>query len=317
MRVNNLCTPNSYIWVLMVVGFLAGTLHSENDMCLARTTLVGVSGTNAEPSEGLTAPDFKVTVGGKAVSVQSAMPADRPPRVILLVDASANHDQSTWAATQVLLDQFLAGFPGAGDFTLLTFDDRVQQVLHETDRAALQGKLAETFPSGKRESEAGLAEAVKKGSASFDGYRLGDAEFLITTSDQIDKETEQVLGQQRAAGTRLFGVSFGQSRRPDPIPFSVGMTVENYTRLEAAAKASGGRWTWFDASGQDPTASLQRATAIGKRAAMLVRDYFTLNLQLTKRLTKPEKLKIELIKSPRIDAKDSSIFYPQELFPCQ
>jgi hypothetical protein len=317
MKVNRLSIPNSYIWVLIVIGLLAGTLHSESDMCLARTTLIDVSATNGESSEGLTAADFKVTVGGKAVSVQSATPPDRPPRVVLLVDASANHDQSSWAATQVLLDQFLAGFPGTGDFTLLTFDDRVQQVVHESDRAALQGKLAETFPSGKRESGVGLTEAVKKGSASFDAYRQGDAEFLITTSDQIGNETEQVLSQQRAAGTRLFGVSFGQSRRPDPIPFSLGVTVENYTPLEAAAKASGGRWTWFDASGQDPTASLQRATAIGKRAAMLVRDYFTLNLQLTKPLNKPEKLKIELIKSSRIDAKDGSILYPQELFPCQ
>lgn len=317
MRINNLRNPNRPIWVLIVICFLVGVLRSENGGCLSRTTLIGVSGTNGEPSKGLTAADFKVTVGGKAASVQSATPADRPPRVIILLDASSSHDQSTWVATQAVLDEFLAGFPEVADFTLLTFDDKVQQVVHETNRAVLQGTLGEMFPSGKRESEAGLVEAVKKAGVSFDVYRQGDAEFLITTSDQIHKETEQALSQQRVAGIRLFGVSFDQSRLPEPLPFGANMKAESYSPLEVAAKASGGLWIWFDMSRQDATASLRSARAVGKGAAMLVRNYFTLDLRLTKPLTKPEKLKIELLKGPRVDAKDISTSYPQDLFPCQ
>ncbi|MGA7380466.1 MAG: vWA domain-containing protein [Terriglobales bacterium] len=279
--------------------------------------MIGVSGTNGEPVRGLTAADFKVTVGGKPASVQSATPADRPPRVIILVDVSANHDQSSWAATQAMVDGFLAGFTEVGDFTLVTFDDRVQQVIHQTNRASLQGAWGEMFPSGKRESEAGLAEAVKKASVMFGVYRQGDAEFLTTTADQMNKETEQALRQQREAGTRLFGISFDQSAHPAPLPFDLYMKVEDYSPLGAAAKASGGAWMWFDRTRQDATASLRSATAGGKRAGSLVRNYFTLDLQLTNAMTKAEKLKIELIKSSKIDAKDTSAVYPQELFPCQ
>jgi len=95
------------------------------------------------------------------------------------------------------------------------------------------------------------------------------------------------------------------------------MKVEDYSALGAAAKASGGAWMWFDTTRQNATASSRSATAAGKRAGTLVRNFFTLDLQLPMPLTKPEKLKIELIKSSRIDAKDNSTSYPQELFPCQ
>jgi hypothetical protein len=303
------------ICLLAFVCLLATALHGESDACLSRTTLIGVPGTNA--SEGLTAADFRVTVGGRAVSVQSAKPADRPPRVVILLDASANHDQSTWAATQRVVDEFLAGFPAAGDFTLLAFDDRVQQVFHVTDRAALQGTLGEMFPSGKRESEAGLDEALRNGSASFGVYRQGDTELLITTWDQIQKETEQALSQQRAAGTRFFGASFDQSRRVGPDRFGTGMTVENYSPFEAAAKASGGRWVWFDMSRQDPAESLRNATAAGKSMAGLVRNYVVLELRLASPITKPEKLKIEFLKDPKVKAEDRFATYPRDLFPCQ
>jgi hypothetical protein len=318
MRVCNLRTkaPVGFIWLLITVSFVAGVVHSENDTCLARRTLIAMSGTNEEPPKGLMAADFRVTVGGKAASVQSATPADHPPRVMVLIDASANQDQSTWAATEGLVDEFLAGFPGVADLTVITFDDKVVQVVHETDRGALQGRLGEMFPSGKRESDAGLGDAIKKANDSFGEPRGGDAEFLVTTSDQVSKETVQALSQQRAAGVRLFGASFDQSTHPAPLPSDVYMTVESYSLLGAAAKASGGLWVWFDKSRQDATASAQNARAAGKRAATVVRNYYILDLQLAKPLTKPEKLKIELAKSPRGDVKDSS-FYPQDIFPCQ
>jgi hypothetical protein len=315
MRINERTTRNSLIWALIAVFFFGAARYSEADSCLFHTTVIAVVKGSA-PIEGLTAADFRVTVGGKATAVQSVVPADRSPRVIIFLDASANQDQSTWAITRAIAEEFLAGFPDGGDFTLLAFDDKVQRVVHESNRGALQGALGEMFPSGKRESAAGLAEAVKKAGASLDGPRQGDAEFLITTSDQISKETAQTLSQQRAAGIRLFGVSFDQSTHPAPPPFDLYMTVEDYSPLGAAAKASGGRWIWFDMSRQDATARLQSARASGKTAAILVQNYFTLDLRLDKPLTKPEKLKIELTKSPRIDAKDISTSYPQELFPC-
>ncbi len=216
-----------------------------------------------------------------------------------------------------MVDAFLGRFPEVADFTLLTFDEKVQQLIHEGDRGVLQGAWGEMFPSGKRESEAGLAEAVKKASVMFGVYRQGDAEFLITTADQMNKETEQALRQQRETGIRLFGISFDQSAHPAPLPFDLYMKVEDYSPLGAAAKASGGAWMWFDRTRQDATASLRSATAGGKRAGSLVRNYFTLDLQLTNAMTKAEKVKIELIKSSKIDVKDSATAYPQELFPCQ
>jgi hypothetical protein len=256
-------------------------------------------------------------VGGKAVSVQSAMPASKPPRIVVLLDASANHDQQTWAATQALVEEFLAGFPDAGDFTLVTFDDKIQQVVRATDRSSLQGTVGELFPSGKRESEAGLDEAVKKGSVGFDPYRQGDTEFLVTTSDQIQKETAQALNLQRAAGIRLFGASFDQTIRSGPLPFDVYMSVETHSPLDSAARASGGLWIWFDMSRQDTATLLRNAATAGKSTAALVSNFLVLQLQLTSPITKPEKLKIELVKDAKGKAGDRFADYPRELFPCQ
>jgi hypothetical protein len=307
---NDLNQPNGPMRALIAVCFLASVLHSENDACLSRNALIGVSGANA-----LTAADLKVTVGGKAASLQSVTPADRSPRVVILLDVSGNHDQSTWTATQGLVDEFLAGFPEVGDFTLVTFDDGVRREIHETDRASLQGTLGELFPSGKPESEAGLAAALKEASVSFGTYRQGDAEFLVTTADQIHKETVQTLNQQRTDGIRILGASFDQSRRRGPAAFGVA-SVADYSPIEAATKASGGWWIRFDMSSQDPPGILRSVRAAGKEAAALVRNYFVLELRLAKVLTKPEKLKVEIIKSPKIGAKDISIAYPLEMVPC-
>ncbi len=216
-----------------------------------------------------------------------------------------------------MVDEFLAEFPEAGDFTLLTFDDKVERVVHETNRVSLQGTVGELFPSGKRESAAGLAEAIKKGSAGFDPYRQGDTEFLVTTSDQIQKETAQALNLQKAAGVRLFGASFDQTIRSGPLPFDVYMTVETHSPLDAAARASGGLWIWFDMSVQYRTPLSQRARPYGKLAAVLVRNYLALDLRLASPITKPEKVKIELVKSSKSKAEDRYTAYPRELVPCQ
>ena len=303
--------------LLALACFSAAVLYGENDACLTHTALVAVTGKSGESAEGLTPADFKVTVGGKAATVLSATPADRPPRVVILVDASSNHDQYTWAATQGLVDEFLAGFPDAGDFTLLSFDDKVQRVIHESDRAALQGTMAEMFSSGKRESEAGLADAIRQASASFGAYRRGDAEFLITTSDHISKEAEQALKQQIAGGTRFSAISFDQSRLPDPFPYGGQADVGNYVPLEAAAKSSGGLWMRFKTTHQDPAASLRDARAGGKSIATVERKYLALELKLPSPITKTEKLKVELVRSGKGKAQELFATYPQDLFPCQ
>lgn len=307
------CLAGSTYWLALIC-VMAGVVHSENAACLSRTVLVGVSG---EPSEGWTAADLKVAVGGKGASIQSVTPAGKPPRVIILLDVSANYDQSTWAAARETVDEFLAGFPFSADLTLVTFDEKVLRVVHETDRAALQGIVGEMFPSGKRESEAGLADAIKQASVGSGAYREGDAEFLVTTGDQIRKETEQVLSQQRAAGIRFFGASFDQSRRYGPDRFGVGMTIENYSPLEAAARASGGGWTWFDMSSPNAVASLQSAATAGKSIAAQVRNYLVLKLQLASPIAKPEKLKIESSKGEKGKTSDRFTTHPQELFPCE
>jgi hypothetical protein len=316
MRIPDALARCRFVSLLACLFFLAAALYAENAACLSRTTLMAIAGANGELVEGLTAADFKVTVGGKAASVQAAKLAERPPRVVILLDASANHDESTWAATQTLVDEFLAGFPEVADLTLLMFDDKVERVVDATGRRALQGALGEMFPFGKREAEAGLLEAIKQGSTSFGGYREGDAELIVTTADQIHKETEQALNQQRVAGIRLFGASFDQARRYGPDRFG-GTTLESYSPLEAAVKASGGRWVWFDMSGQDRAATSRNAMAAGKSIAALVRDYLALELRLESPITKPEKLKIELVKGAKVKGQDRFAAYPQEIFPCQ
>lgn len=294
--------------------FLATAVAGEDRVCLSRTVLTGVSGNSYEL---LSPADFRVTVGGKAAAVQSVKVPDAPPRVILLLDGSANHDQSTWAATQRIADEFLANFPGSGDFTLVMFDDKVERVVHEMDRATLQGNVGEIFPSGKHESAAGLADAVKQSSVSFGGYRQGDTEFLITTLDRMQKETEQVLGQQITAGIRLFGVSFDESTLPGPPPFGGVTTVKDYTRIEGLAKASGGTWIRFGTSAKDAVALSESAKAAGKSTSALVRNYLIVDLRLASAITKPEKLKIELVKEARGKGEDRFTAYPRELFPCQ
>jgi hypothetical protein len=305
------------VCVSAIVLLWTAALYGESDGCWSRTALIGVAGTNGEESEGLTAADFRVTVGGKTASVQSAVPANRPPRVVILVDVSANQDLPSWATTRDVADEFLTGFPQVGDFTLLTFDDKVERVVNETDRASLQGTVGEIFPSGKRESATGLADAFTQASITLGAYRQGDAEFLITTSDQMQKETEHILSQQKAVGVRLFGVSFDQSTLLGPPPFGGVTTVKDYTPIEGIAKATGGAWIRFGTSGKDPTTLAQSAKAAGKSTSALVRDYFVLELRLATPLTKAERMKIELAKSSKRKADDRFIAYPRELFSCQ
>ena len=180
-----------------------------------------------------------------------------------------------------------------------------------------RARLEKCLRQENRSPRLAWSRPSRKGVLGFDGYRQGDAEFLITTWDQIHKETEQALNLQRVEGIRFFGASFDQSRRPGPVRFGTSMTVENYSPLETAAKASGGMWIWFDMSSQDPTAASRSATAAGKSAAARVRNYLALQLQLTSPITKPEKLKIELVRGSKVKTQDQSATYPRELFPCQ
>ena len=300
----------------LVWALLSSTgLRGENNNCAQRTTLVAVA-TNGEPAEALNASDFKVTVGKKAVTLDSAT-AGGPPRVVLLVDASSNHDQPGWAASQAMMDSFLGQFPDAGVYTLVVFDDKIQRVVNQTSRLGLQGALGEVFPSGKPPSQAGLDAAFRQASTTFGAYRTGDTEFLLTTSDDVYKATELDLEKQRESGFRLFGASFDQTRRRGTLLFGSNTLVQDYTPLQAAARASGGLWIQFDMTQKDQAGTLEMARADGKVAGALARNYWVLKMQVPSASTKPEKVKIETTKNVKGKGQDRLVIYPQEMFPCQ
>ena len=303
--------------------FSCQRLYSQSVDCLGRSTVITVVGRRdkdqASPIGSLSSEDLRAKVGGKSVAIESVAPRSKPLRVSIVLDIGSGQRKLTWDATRLMIHNFPAHFLEGTEFSLVAFDDRVEQKASlQRGTHALDEFLDALLPSKTKESKTGLYEGLAAGIRTFGTPQLGDTVFLVTAWEDAGNSDEQKATVQwlSAAGIRLFGISFDSSRLPRVAPTGTFVSLTSFTPIEAAARMSGGLWIRSSASG--PALDM-----LPKASASVMADFYTLGLKLEQPVDKAEEMRIELVKGgkislkPNLSLKDVVLSYPQALYPCR
>jgi len=263
----------------------------------------------APPILNLAADDLRVKIGGKATRIGSI--TDRTPvRVSFVIDTGAKQTQQSWATTRRILDNVMTTLPAGTPLALITFADKAEPILGlQNNGPSIQDALKTLSPSGAKVTKEAMFGAMSAGASAFEHPQPGDAEFLVTASEENlgSKLQAEIERQFLTSHVRLFGVSFDFSKLPGHPQVGAFVNAgESFSSAEAISKSSGGLWVRAQAGGEF-------ADIIGK----LIKGIFVLQLQPEHPLERAEDLNIELLKNGRISPNDVVLLYPQKLYPCQ
>ena len=267
----------------------------------------------ASPIASLAPTDLRVRAGRKDVAVVSVVHRAAPLRIGVIVDIGVHQTKATWDRTRVIVHNFVSQFPEEAEFSLVTFDDKVEDRFPLETRSHLDERLATLLPSRLKESKTGLYEALAAAIRAFGTVRPGDALLFVTAwEDSGSSDMQGAVAQWlSAAGVRLFGISFDSSRLPGPPLPGTGVLLQSFTPVGALAHASGGVWAITPAA-------VPGAEVLPQFFAAVVLDFYTVVLKLTQPLAKTEALKIEFAKGASTSVKPRVVLsYPQALYPCQ
>ena len=319
--VNPRISPKYLLLVTML--FSCPGVYPQSADCLSRSTVITVLGRRgkdeASPTASLSREDLRVKVGGKSVSIESVEHPSKPLRVSVVLDVGSSQSKATWNATRLIVHNIQAEFVEGTEFSLVAFDDRVEQKVSLRRGAHALDEFVDAVSLSKtKESKTGLYEGLAAGIRTLGTPQPGDAVFLVAAWEDAGNSDSQTATVQwlSVAGVRLFGVSFDSSGLPGVIPQQTFVTLRSFTPIEAVARVSGG--LWIRASRSGPAVDM-----VPKASASVMADFYTLGLKLEQPLGKAEELRIELVKGskispkPNLNLRDVVLSYPQALYPCR
>jgi hypothetical protein len=294
------------IRMVIAAGVLAASYASAQDTtCTSLRTMLTVPGKDMQSFvPRLSSGDIHIKLGKEEIKDASITPRSTPLNIAIVLDVGASHNKATWTVAQEALRRLVSVFPANTKSSLVTFDDMVNQQLTLTSRReSVNGALMATAPSKGKESEKTIDQAITAGVSSLGTANLGDVEVLVTARDR--GETRQygaALQALAAAGVRLFVISFDHSALPGMPPVPIFISDNRPTPLGALARLSGGAGI-VAANGAE-------AEGLAKATMGAIGDIYDLTAQLTRAITKPEPVKIDV-------KGHTTTFYPAFVGSCR
>lgn len=305
--------------VTLSAGFMA---YSQTTDCSAGSIILTVAGpfgkSGESPILSLAPTDLRIEAAGRDASVVSiARPSDAL-RVVIVLDIGGSQTRWSWNETLQIARGMPRQFPEGTRFSLVAFDDKVQQVVTvKTGSEVFDKPLAALSLSKAKESETVLYDALEAASRMLDSPRPGDAIFLITAFEggRQSKWETAAIQLLSANNVRLFGLSFDQTGLPGRPPTGFFVTLESFSAISVVSAASSG--VWFRGSG-----NVSAPDSLIQGIANSISDVYVVTLKLARPMTKPERLTVELAKSSRAHVRekfspnDVKLSYPRMLYPC-
>jgi len=298
-------------------------LPAPQDPCLNRTVLANVLTPDGTQVRSLVAANFRATLRGQPVDIESGGYNIGDRRVVVLLDVSASmvSDRSKLEASTTFSGNLLSSTPLLVSFALLTFTDRVEdEVNFGQGRRAVSDELAKVDTTNwervKRDHKTAWLDTVLEALRRLEPPRRGDAICLIT--DGVDNASNTHPTQVRKAllrsGVRLFGLLIADPSFPgrDLVQEGFGFPED----LRGLVVDSGG--SIMTLTYPDPTAPRrpwsQAMLSYARQLGVEISEFYELNLTLPGPLSKPREWKLEVVDS-KVN-KHLQIVYPRQLASC-
>jgi hypothetical protein len=297
--------------------------RAEQAPCLERTIAVSVSGGDGA---SVTSMDSRALQASRAVTIKSIKPADRLPRVVLLIDTSGSMESSQPAAA-VLAEHLVSRLPAETEIGLAFFDSNYHLMVSLGKDRAKVTFLLEALKNRQYYAEGltSLWSSVGEAAKMFGTPSLGDTIYVI--SDGADNrswtERRDVLEALTGSGIRLFAAvlagSIGlRSRTPEELngPGSIKEAV--HTTGGASLfdpEAPGGAYSYSLDMVEKNGKPTQFAENLNRQVNQLL-NYYRLEISLQKLIHKPQSWRLQIVGDGQSPTKRLQLIYPTLLMPC-
>lgn len=301
--------------------------QAEQVPCIERTIAVSLSRSDGTPVTSIDSLSLQGAFGSLAVTIKSIRPAERLPRVVLLVDTSRSMEFSEPAAA-VLAERFVSRLPAETEIGLAFFASNYTPMASlGNDRAKLTFAL-EALKNRQYYAEGltALWSAVAEAAKMFGTPSLGDTIYVISDGGD-NRSSSRMRGVQEAltgSGIRLFAAVLAapigiRSRSPEELNGPATIKEAVHTTGGAALlfdpEAPGGYYSALDMVGKNgkPT---QFAEDLNRQVGQLL-HYYRLEISLVEPVHKPQSWRLHIIGDGQSPTERLQLIYPTLLMPCQ
>ena len=299
--------------------------HAEQAPCLERTIAVSVSGGDGA---SVTSMDSVALQASNAVTIRSIKPADRLPRVVVLIDTSRSMESSEPAAA-VIAERFVSKLPAETEIGLAFFDSNYHPMASlNKDRSKLTF-LLEALKNRQYYAEGltALWSSVGEAAKMFGTPSLGDTIYVISDGGDNRSRTHMrdVLEALTDSGIRLFAAVLAAG--PIGIRSRTSEELNGPGILKDAVHATGGAllfdpdapggyyYSALDMVGKDrkPT---RFAEDLNYQVSQLI-NYYRLEISLPEPIGKPQSWRLHIVGDGQSRTERLQLIYPTLLMPCQ
>lgn len=265
--------------------------------------------------------------GSPAVTIRSIKPADRLPRVVLLVDTSGSMESSEPAAA-VLAEHLVSRLPAETEIGLAFFDSNYHPMVSLGKDRAKVTFLLEALKNRQYYAEGvtALWSAVGEAAKMFGAPSLGDTIYVISDGGDNRSWTRKrdVLEALTSSGIRLFAAVFAdpigiRSRTPEELD-APGIIKEAVHITGGALlfdpEASGGPYSYSLDMVEKNGKPTQFAENLNRQVNQLL-NYYRLEISLLEPIHKPQSWRLQVIGDGQSPTKRLQLIYPALLMPCQ
>ena len=303
--------------------------------CLERAIPVSVASNDGSPAPELTISSLEGTYDKKPVTVKAVDVAEKPPRVILLIDASGSMQ---WRANTIgdAAKNILEGLPLRSAVGLVFFQSRIIPVaLPTSDRQSLLLQV-EALRNNRQsfKGKTALRAAVLAGLKMLGTPALGDSLYLISDGGDNQSRTheDEMEHELEKSGVRLFALVLGgenivriapeEAAGPDLLKAATHNT--GGTAIEAGMAPP--RIDVSGASGALPSdmrvdfvKKVGTPTQLGQDLQGQIRqivNFYQVKVDLPQIVDKPKELKLEIKGFSKSQERRLTLSYPNLVFPC-
>ena len=309
--------------LLLVPSSLA---RAQQPPCLERTIAVSLTRGDGTPVTSVDSLAFRGVYGNGAVTIRSIKPAERLPRVILLIDTSGSMALSEPAAA-VLAERFVSRLPADTEIGLAFFaSNYILMAPLSKDRSKLTFAL-EALKNGQYYSEGltALWAAVGEAAKMFGSPSLGETIYVISDGGD-NRSKSNVQAEEQAltgSGIRLFAAVFtgplGLRMRSIEELNGPGI-IKEAARVTGGAllfdpEAPGGYYSELDMVGKNgkPT---RFAEDLNRQLDQIL-NYYRFEITIPKPVRKPQSWRLQISNAGEAPAERVLLSYPILLMPCQ
>jgi hypothetical protein len=297
--------------------------HAKQAPCLERTIAVSVSGGDGA---SVTSMDSVALQGSNAVTIRSIKPADRLPRVVLLIDTSRSMESSEPAAA-VIAERFVSKLPAETEIGLAFFDSNYHPMASLNKDRSKPTFLLEALKNRQYYAKGltALWSSVGEAAKMFGTPSLGDTIYVISDGGDNRSRTHMrdVLEALTGSGIRLFAAVLAGHIEIRRTPSELNGAVD----IKDAAHATGGAllfdpdapggyyYSALDMVGKDrkPT---RFAEDLNYQVSQLI-NYYRLEISLPEPIHRPQSWRLHIVSDGQSPTERLELIYPTLLIPCQ